>query len=139
MRLRGPVFLLCLSLLAACAVYHPPSLPPEQRALLVPPAKKWGDMLFIDKIDGASPSFAAAAGLKHSANPVVLAPGKHTIRVRVRIGLSEGLADLWLVAEAGKRYRVEKASSGYGFRAWFVDDETGELVGGSVGSDDEPH
>ena len=125
--------------LAACAgVYTPPNLSPAEVATLVPPQKQWGNMVFIDKVDGMFPSQAAAMQVKLYSDPLALAPGKHRITVRVRIGLSEGTMDAWLVAEAGKTYRIMKKSAGYKFWVWFVDDATGLPAGGLAGSEDEP-
>ena len=134
------VLVTCLvASLAACAgVYSPPKLPPGEVATLLPPQKHWGDMVFIDKVDGMFPSQASAMQVKLYSAPLALAPGKHRITVRVRLGLGEGIMDAWLVAEAGKTYRIMKKSVGYKFTVWFVDDATGLPAGGFAGSDDEP-
>lgn len=134
----APALLAC-SMLAGCAVYDLPDLPPEQIALIAPPSKKWGHGLHIVKIDGRPPAATSSLILVNTAKPVVLAPGKHVIRVRGQLGLTEAIAELWLVAEAGKTYSLERRTDGYTFRIWFVDDETSAPVGGVVGSDDEPH
>jgi hypothetical protein len=141
MKLRRFTCLLVVTLLIqACATYQPPTLPPEQLAIVVPPDRKFGNFLFIERIDGLPPSAGAAMGLGMSQynSPVGLAPGKHTMKIRVGHGLSHGYADIWLVAEAGKTYRIAKESKGYTFRVWFVEDSTGKQVGGVVGSEDEP-
>ena len=138
MKLTRVIGVVLAILLASCETYKPPTLPRDQTATVVPPAKRWGNMLFIDQVDGLAPSKSSAAQLVLYSRPVVLAPGKHTMRVRVRLGMSEGLADIWLVAEAGKTYRIMKESRGNRFKVWFEDDATGIPVGGVGGSDDEP-
>ena len=124
------VIIILISALFGCATYQPPSIPESAGAIISPPEKKWGDQVYIDKIDGLPPSSASAFQLHLFSDPVLLAPGKHTMRVRVRIGISEGLIDLWIVAKAGRTYNIRKTSVGYTFTAWFEDSVTGEKVGG---------
>ncbi len=125
-------------ILSGCATYQPPNLPPEQRAVIAPPAARKGNTLSISKIDGLAPTTASSLLFAGSSDPVTLAPGKHTLRIETSFGYTRGFIDLWIVCEAGKTYRIEQSTDGYSFTAWFVEAATGLRVGGVVGSSDEP-
>jgi hypothetical protein len=92
-----------------------------------------GHWIQIGSVDGVR-----TAGWFTHPQEVVVLPGKHRIRVQVTNGLGNGLADLWLVAEAGKKYVAKLETDFGGFEVWLEDAETGARVGGIVGSDDEP-
>lgn len=137
---RGISYGLLLVGLCACAIYQPPQLPADQVAIVEPPVPQWGNKLYVDRIDGLPPDVPTAmhpgTGGTYS-KAITLAPGKHTLRVKAQLGLHYGFADIWLVAEPGRTYRINKDSHGYTFSAWF-EDESGRKIGGVVGSDDEP-
>jgi hypothetical protein len=60
------------------------------------------------------------------------------IRIEYAYGYAYDRADIWLVADPGKTYRLKWDWYEYKFRVWFIDDATGTPVGGVVGSQDEP-
>jgi hypothetical protein len=45
---------------------------------------------------------------------------------------------LWLVAEAGHTYELKQQVGRDGARFWFVDAQTGAVVGGVAGGADDP-
>lgn len=66
-------------------------------------------------------------------------PGKHDIDVYYGGGMTIARASLWLVAEPGKKYIVKGKNVGGGkARIWLEEAETGRIVGGFKGSEDEP-
>lgn len=69
---------------------------------------------------------------------VIVLPGKHVVRIGLTNGLGDCWFNLWLVAEAGKKYVAKQETSFREFRVWLEDAQTGAPVGGLVGSDDEP-
>ena len=75
-------------------------------------------------------------GLAPYRSPIVVTPGRHTINLKVHMGLRYGRADLWLVAEPGRTYRIVTDTHRLGFTVRLVDDATGRPVGGHVGEDD---
>ena len=68
---------------------------------------------------------------------IVIKPGKHRYEITVQYYWNFRKW-LWLNAESGKvyvlKYEIDKDSP----RFWFEDGATGNVVGGLVGSDDEP-
>lgn len=105
-------------------------------------AKSSGPLMFVG-IDKKRTSFSKGYNL--------LEPGKHTIQISnafASFGMVSCYLNLWLVAEAGKKYVVkseciveqnkgDNTSSRY-FRCWIEDASSGKPVGGFVGSSDEP-
>ena len=118
--------------------YQPPSLDEAQAATIVPPESRAGHWVSIERIDGVAPNAGVAMGLAPYRSPIVVAPGRHTIRVKVNMGLRYGHADLWLAAEPGRTYRIEADTHRLGFSVRLVDDTTGRPVGGQVGDDSSP-
>ena len=71
---------------------------------------------------------------------VSVLPGKHLLFLREswRGGLWEAYANLWLVAEPGEVYIIKTVAQNMRVKTWIEKERTGEIVGGIVGSDDEP-
>jgi len=124
---------------SGCSVYKQPiNLQKNKAATIIPPTKQWGNVVYIDNVDGAFPNVTSAMLLSLYTKPLIVTEGKHIFRIGVQIGISGGTQELWLVAEGGKAYNIRTKTSNYKFRAWFEDAETNEMVGGLVGSSDEP-
>jgi hypothetical protein len=123
--------LVAASLLSACAIYEMPRVAAEERAVLtLQNFETRGRKLFFTEIDGKPLSTVSALGIIRWDDPVILLPGKHTVGVQYYLGLSNGFAKMWFVAEAGKSYVVRTKDSGYSFRAWIEDAATGQPTGG---------
>jgi hypothetical protein len=123
----------CAGLLAAaCSTYQPPKLPPSQLAVVVPHAQASEERVYIDGVDGKPVSGSTAINLHTDDNGVYLTPGRHTLQVRLREGIRETELNVWLPAQAGRRYRVQSQVDAYGVSARIVDTASGEAVGGLV-------
>ena len=126
--------------LAACAVYQPPTLPPDQLATLSFEQKPNGifsaGSVALHKIDGKEPS--STTWLVRHRSPLSINPGKHNIELSYVVGTSYGHMKLWFVATPGNSYIVRGDSSGYSFKLWVEEEQTGKRVGGIAGSSDEP-
>ncbi|HEX4895671.1 MAG TPA: hypothetical protein VFV11_05005 [Solimonas sp.] len=131
--------LLTVLAMAGCATYQPAGPRTEQTAILALHPPGGMRQISFKEVDGKPLTLASALGLTRARAPVILAPGKHTVRVHFRAGFPlEGSAKLWLVAEPGGSYLVHCDSAGYRFRCWIEDSRSGRPVGGFVGSGDEP-
>lgn len=67
-----------------------------------------------------------------------LASGKHRVLMHATGKIGCGWVYLWFVAEPGKRYVAKVEFDRLRYRAWIEESETQMLVGGNVGSSDEP-
>jgi len=72
------------------------------------------------------------------ADSAFVLPGKHRVRLDYSKHRLHASANLWLVCEPGDTYVAKVRSVGYRIRFWFEDKRTGKVVGGIVGSSDEP-
>src|SRR5579863_3685914 len=112
-------------LAAACSTYQPPPLPPAQRAVVVPIEHGSEERLYIDSVDGLPVSAASAINLHTDNRGVFLAPGQHTLGLRLQVGTIHREMKVWLPAEAGKAYQIESMSDAYGFSARVVESASG--------------
>ncbi|GAB3092568.1 hypothetical protein [Lysobacter terrae] len=70
---------------------------------------------------------------------LLLKPGKHRIGyLATTLNNAFARLDLWFVAEPGKTYASRADFEWLSVRIWIEDAQTGERVGGVVGSVDEP-
>ena len=122
----------------ACSVYQPPQLSADQMAVLTFPEWHIGDFIELQRVDGKPLTTFSAFGLSSYDDPITLAPGKHTIRVRMTFAGHRATFNLWLVAEPGKTYKLMKAEQRFRFSMWIVDIASGKPASGAVGSKDEP-
>ncbi len=124
-------------LCTSCVTYQQPlNLAPDQQAVISPSENRRGSAVIIDKVDGL-PTSSRLSPFPFRG-PVIVRPGKHVLRVRVLLVMAEGLVDLWLRAEPGRTYRIEREVHDRQFRVWLVDENTGAIVGGLEGGADEP-
>lgn len=126
---------LAAALASGCATYQPPALEASQAATIVPSESRAGHWVSIERIDGVAPNAGVALALAPYRSPLVVAPGRHTLNLKVHMGLRYGFANLWLLAEPGRTYRIVADTHSLGFSVRLVDDATGRPVGGPVGED----
>lgn len=141
------VILLVSAFCHGCSIYkqQPTNMPKEQTAKIVFPARN----MFLYRVDGQSTGFFTK--FIPNIEPFIITEGKHTFKIKViwhteyssplggnRLIHYEGIRHLWLVAEAGKTYKLCQLVSGRKFRLWFENARTKKIIGGIVGSDDEP-
>lgn len=138
------LFCLILSICAGCAapkvqMYPGPPRALEQQAEIKTMNFSRGRLGIVFVDDKFTVNFFTFLfnGNKWAASASVL-PGKHTIRARYDIGNSFSLSDLWWVADAGAIYILKAQAVGYGVQMWIEDERNGQIVGGIVGSSDEP-
>jgi hypothetical protein len=117
--------------LSACTTYQPPKLPPQQLAMVIPYANRSEEQMHIDGVDGLAVSAGSAVNFHTDDLGVYLTPGHHTLNIRLRFGTRDTGMKVWLVVEAGRKYRVESLSDAYGFSARVVDTANGAVVGHS--------
>ena len=68
---------------------------------------------------------------------LLVKPGRHYINVHFRNGLSYGFTTLWLDTEPGINYVTKFEHTDYTIRTWFIEEHSGKVVGGIVGSEPE--
>ena len=117
--------------LCACTTYQPPKLPPQQLAMVVPYADSTEEQMYIDGVDGLAVSAGSAVNFHTDDLGVYLTPGRHSLNIRLRFGTRDTGMKVWLVVQAGRKYRVESLSDAYGFSARVVDTVNGAVVGHS--------
>jgi len=83
-------------------------------------------MLFIDSINGKQPT--AFSNLVHYSKPLKVAPGKHTVGIRVRIGMFEGLAYLDIDVKSRTNYQLMREINGRHFTVWAVEVNSKESI-----------
>ena len=135
MEIKIKLAAIAAALASGCATYQPPSLDASQAATIVPPESRPGHSVSIERIDGVAPNAGVALALAPYRSPLVVAPGRHTLHLKVQMGLRYGRANLWLTAEPGRTDRIEADTHQLGFTVRLVDDSTGRPVGGHVGDE----
>ncbi|HTA65300.1 MAG TPA: hypothetical protein VK753_07340 [Xanthomonadaceae bacterium] len=142
---------LSLSLLAAIGgalagepevykAYDGPDVPIEQQVVLKV-AQVYPGFHLIEKPEVGVIAYDGKGGLlsgARHADEYRFLPGKHVIAFQVKRGRMDGRTILWFVGVAGKTYSTQLDSSTFHYRLWIQDDATGQPVGGTRGSADEP-
>jgi len=132
------VVTLAATMLAGCTStrprYQQPAGDPSSLATLKMSQRHLG-IFAIDGADALSVSQYVFSGQGFPESYYVT-PGKHT--VLAIDGGRENSMTLWILAEPGKEYLLRMESGDHRYRMWFEDASNGRVVGGLVGSDDEP-
>lgn len=94
--------------------------------------------VLVYEVDGKDASGGSYFNVK-TASQLKLAPGKHVLRYGIEGPYQKfGSTKVWFVAQQARVYVVRFDADFYGFRTWIEDKESGQKVGGVVGSSDEP-
>jgi hypothetical protein len=143
---RWTFLIILSSLFIGCATppykaYDDVSLTSDKVATIKAMGNRGIDVIFgFTAIDGKSivSLLTKAIPLKKPPQEISVLPGKHTLEIYYAKGQYQPITvDRWIVAEAGKTYWVQY-NFDYTKVAIWIQDSEGKLVGGVVGSDDEP-
>jgi hypothetical protein len=148
----GSIFIYLLIFLTTCSVSSCATGPYKAYSGEDLPSSKVSKIKFT--VYRSHPLFGAleSAGIQQIDNTIVFVaddpstevhvlPGKHDIDAYYATsgGMTIARASLWLVTEPGKIYVVKGKDVGGGkARVWIEEAETGKIVGGIKGSEDEP-
>lgn len=93
--------------------------------------------LYITHVDDESTNTACFHWPDCYAEEVLVAPGRHYLKLKFAHLGSFARTTVWFDAEEGKSYIVRKRLSGYGVQFWVEDASTGRPVGGLPGAEEE--
>lgn len=126
-----------VSVLVGCATGRPSYQQPAGDSSSLATLRMSEKFLGIILIDGAVSMSMSQLVFSGYPGTYIVTPGKR--RVRAIWFKAENRMDLWVLAEPGKEYLLRgKFENGTRFRLWFEDTSNGKVVGGLVGSEDEP-
>lgn len=145
------LFIACVLLCSACGVpapyqaYPGPQLAPDQHAQITGMIETdhailqgLNEVVVITCVDGVSTHkpFTMAG----SAYPSVafVTPGRHYVGIMWGYRSTYATGALWLDAEAGRTYRINRSAQREGIQLWLSDTSTGRPVGGIVGGEPDP-
>lgn len=139
----------CALLCAACGpkppfqAYPGPQLPPDQHAQIAGMVETdhkvlsgLNEVMMITCVDGVSTRKGPHLAGRHPYPTVAfVTPGRHYVGVMWGVMNTFATGALWLDAEAGRTYRINRAAQREGVRIWLTDATTGSVVGGIVGGE----
>lgn len=96
------------------------------------------EVVLVTCVDGKSTDNFFSLNKHRYPSEALVEPGRHYVGVMYGWMNTYATAALWLDAEAGHTYRINRAVNGYTAKLWLTDERTGLSVGGIVGGESPP-